>query len=125
MPLDQSSFWENLIPQLLPSCAGLLSSRETFSSFPASPGADKSGRKKIAMTKFNFSLWVCSWALPEEFCRSPLGVPMEWGPLSPPPEHSGVAEPREVLHPMELCPVPAAGCGMCRECRVGTPGCFL
>lgn len=38
------------------------------------------------------------------------------------PEHSGVPELREILHPMELCPVPAARCGMC---RAGIPGSFF
>lgn len=36
---------------------------------------------------------------------------MEGTPLSPlaDPEHSGVAELREILHPMELCPVQGVG----------------
>jgi len=39
---DWSSSWESLSPGLLPSWAGLLFSAEkTFSSSPASPGAEK------------------------------------------------------------------------------------
>lgn len=78
---------EQLLEHPHPRAASLLCRsplfREAFSSFPASPGTDKSGRKKVVTTKSNFSLWVCSWALPEEFCRSLVGVPMEWAPLSP------------------------------------------
>lgn len=105
VPLDQSSFWDTLTPELLPCWAGLLSSRDTFSSFPGSPGTDQLGRKKGATTKSNLSLWVCSWALPEGSAGPCWGFPRR-GHLSPlaDPEHSGVAEMREILHPMELCP---------------------